>query len=280
MITITVADGAGGLNSDSFIVTVSAVNFRPTLDPMIDLTIVEDASQQTVSLTGISSGSAGENQTLTITALSSDTGLIPNPTVNYTSPGVAGSLVFAPLPDAHGAAVITVTIDDGQTQNNVLTRNFTVTVNSVNDAPTLSPIANVTLVENTAMHNVALSGIGSGAANESQTLTLTAVSSDPALIPNPTVAYFSPNTSGTLTLNPAADSIGTATITVTVNDGDSMNNLVVRTFTVTISGTNNAPTITDLPDRTIPMNGVASSINFVVGDTETPAPGDCPVQSG
>jgi hypothetical protein len=91
------------------------------------------------------------------------------------------------------------------------------------------------------------------------------------LIPNPSVSYFSPNSSGTLILNPAADSIGTATITVTVNDGDSVNNLVVRTFTITISGANNAPTITDVPDRTIPMNGVAGSINFVVGDTETPA---------
>jgi hypothetical protein len=271
VITITVADGTGGVNSDSFIVTVQAVNFRPTLDPMIGLTITEDVGQQTVSLTGISSGSAGENQTLTVTAVSSDTSLIPHPTVNYTSPGNVGTLVFTPVPDEYGAAIITVTVDDGQTQNNLITGSFTVTVNSVNDAPTLSPIANVTLLENTSMHNVALSGIGTGAANENQTLVITAVSSEPALIRHPTVNYFSPNTSGSLSLNPVADSIGTATITVTVNDGGSVNHLVVRTFTVTVTGTNSAPTITDLPDRTIPMNSVAGSINFVVGDAETPA---------
>jgi hypothetical protein len=271
VITVTVADGSGGVNSDSFIVTVQAVNFRPTLDPMIGLTIIEDAGQQTVSLTGISSGSAVENQTLSVTAVSSDPGLIPHPTINYTSPGTSGNLVFTPVPDENGAAVITVTVDDGQAQNNLITRSFTVTVNSVNDAPTLNPIANVTLLENTSVHNVALSGIGAGAANENQNLAITAVSSNPSLIPHPAVNYFSPNTSGSLSLNPVADSIGTATITVTVNDGGSVNYLVVRTFTVTVTGTNSAPTITDLPDRSIPMNSVAGSIHFVVDDAETPA---------
>jgi hypothetical protein len=270
VITVTVADGDGSVNSDSFIVTVSAVNFRPTLDPMVDLTIVEDAGPQTVSLTGISSGSASESQALTITAVSSDPGLIPHPVVNYTSPGATGTLVFSPRPDAFGAAVITVTVDDSQAQNNVMTRSFTVTVNAVNDAPTLNPIANVTLSENTVMHNVALSGITAGAANEGQALALSAVSSDPTLIPHPSVSYFSPNSSGTLTLNPSADSSGTVTITVMVNDGGAVNNLAVRTFTVTLTGTNSAPTITDLPDRSIPMNGVVSPINFVVGDVETP----------
>ncbi len=271
VVTVTVADGTGGVNSDSFIVTVNAVNFRPTLDAMIDLTVIEDAAQQTVALTGISSGSVSENQPLSITAVSSDPTLIPHPSVNYSSPSTTGTLVFTPVPDAHGAAVITVTIDDGQTQNSVLTRSFTVTVNSVNDTPTLNSIANLSLTENTPIHNVPLAGISSGAANEGQTLTITAVSSDPGLIPHPTVSYFSPNTSGSLTLSPVANAIGTATITVNVNDGDSVNNLVVRTFTVTISGADSAPTITDLPDRTIPMNGVAGPINFVVGDAQTPA---------
>ena len=271
VITITVADGTGGVNSDSFIVTVNAVNFPPTLDPLANLTIVEDPGQQIVALSGISSGSASENQTLTVIAVSSDPTLIPNPTVDYTSPSAAGSILFTPVPDANGTATITVTVNDGQAQNNFFTSTFTVTVNPVNDPPTLSPIANVSLAQNVSAHAVALSGISSGAANESQTLTVSAVSSDTSLVPNPTVSYFTPNTSGTLTLNPVADAFGTATITVTVDDGASLNSVVVRTFTVTISDGNSAPSITDVPDWTIPMNGVASPINFVIGDAETPA---------
>jgi len=271
VITVTVADNAGGVNSDSFIVTVNAVNFPPTLHPLVGMTIVEDSGLQTVALTGITSGSAGENQALTVTAVSSDPSLIPNPDVNFTSPGNSGTLVFAPQPDAFGSAVITVTVNDGQAQNNVFSQSFTVTVNPVNDAPTLSPIANVSLLENVSVHTVALSGISSGAVNENQVLAVTAISSDPSLIPHPDVLYFTPNTSGNLSLSPVANASGTATITVTVDDGESLNNVVVRTFTVTVSGANAAPTITDMPDRTIPMNGVASPINFVIGDVETPA---------
>src|SRR2546422_3913799 len=43
--------------------TVNFVNQPPTLDPISDLTINEDASLQTVNLTGISSGPRSEEHT-------------------------------------------------------------------------------------------------------------------------------------------------------------------------------------------------------------------------
>ena len=60
------------------------------------MTINENAGLQTVNLSGISSGAANQVQTLTVTAASSNPGLIPNPTVNYTSPNATGTLSFAP----------------------------------------------------------------------------------------------------------------------------------------------------------------------------------------
>ena len=62
------------------------MNQPPTLNSIGNLTINENAGLQTVNLSGISSGAANENQTLTVTAVSGNTGLIPNPTVNYTTP--------------------------------------------------------------------------------------------------------------------------------------------------------------------------------------------------
>ena len=103
--------------------------------------------------------------------------------------GLAGGASYPP---------ITVTVNDGQSANNTVTRSFVVTVNPVNDPPTLNSLANLSINENAAQQTVNLSGIGSGAANESQTLTVTAVSSDTTLIPTPAVTYSSPAATGSL----------------------------------------------------------------------------------
>ncbi|WP_277034331.1 hypothetical protein, partial [Caballeronia mineralivorans] len=142
-----------------------------------------------------------------MSAVSSNTALIPNPAITYSNPGSTGSLVFTPAPNTSGTAVITVTVmDDGGTANggiNKTTQTFTVTVTPVDQPPTLNPIANpAAILENTTTpQTVNLTGITAGT-GESQNLTVTAVSSNTALIPNPTVIYTSPNTLGTLTYTP------------------------------------------------------------------------------
>jgi len=70
--------------------------------------------------------------------------LIPNPKVNYTSANSTGSLTFTPVANKTGTATVTVTVKDGGTSNNIVTRTFTVTVNAVNQAPTLNAISNLT----------------------------------------------------------------------------------------------------------------------------------------
>ncbi len=263
-ITVTVNDGGASNNivSRSFTVTVNGVNQAPTLDALANVTINENAGLQTVNLSGISSGAANESQTLTVTASSSNTGLIPNPTVNYTSPNAAGSISFTPVALASGIATITVTVNDGGASNNVVSRSFTVTVNSVNQAPTLDALANVTINENAGLQTVNLSGISSGAANESQTLTVTASSSNTGLIPNPAVNYTSPNAAGSISFTPVALASGTATITVTVNDGGASNNVVSRTFVVTVNGVNQAPTLSPPPNLAINENAGLQTVNL------------------
>ena len=96
----------------TFDVTVKPVNDKPTLDLFQDLTILEDAAEQTVNLAGVRAG-GGESQPLKVTATSSDTGLIPHPAVTYTSADATGSLKFTPVADQHGVATITVTVEDG-----------------------------------------------------------------------------------------------------------------------------------------------------------------------
>jgi hypothetical protein len=273
IITVLVNDGHTVSNtfSRTFTVTVNAVNDAPTLGAIANVTEDEDAAAQTVSLSGIGTGSSSETQTLTVTVTSSNPGLIPNPTVSYSSPNAAGSLNFTPVANANGTATITVTVNDGQAANNTAVRTFLVTVNPANDTPTLGAIANRTITENAGLQTVSLSGIGAGAVNESQTLTITATSSDPSLVPNPSVSYSSPSATGSLTFTPVTDANGTATITVMVNDGQAANNTTTRSFTVTITSVNSAPTITAIPNLTIVSDTNSGPLSFTINDVETPA---------
>ncbi len=247
IITVTVNNGGVSNNivTRTFTVTVNPVNQPPTLNPINNLTINENAGLQTVNLSGITSGAANENQKLTVTATSGNTNLIPNPTVNYTSAKTNGSLTFTPAINANGSALITVTVNDGGSSNNIITRTFTVTVNPVNQPPTLNPISNLTLNENAGLQTVNLYGITSGAANENQVLTVTATSGNTNLIPNPTVNYTSANTNGSLTFAPVTNVTGTAVITVTVNDGGVSNNIVTQSFTVNVQTNNDHTSPTD-----------------------------------
>lgn len=102
----------------------------PTLNLIGNQTINATAGAQTVSLTGLSTGSAGGNQVLTVTATSSNTNLVANPVVNYTGGNSAGSLTFGPVAGASGSATITVTVNNG---NNLATRSFVVTVGLVTE---------------------------------------------------------------------------------------------------------------------------------------------------
>ncbi|MGA2787467.1 MAG: Ig-like domain-containing protein [Verrucomicrobiota bacterium] len=263
-ITVTVKDGGTSNNvvTQTFTVTVNAVNQTPTLNSISNLTINENAGLQTVNLSGISSGAANENQTLTVTAVSSNTGLIPNPTVNYTNSNTTGNLTFTPVANGNGTTTITVTVNDGGTSNSNVTQTFTVTVNAVNQAPTLNPVTNLVLDENAGPQIVNLSGISSGAANESQILTVTAASSDTNLVPNPMVNYTNSSSTGSLTFTPATNTTGTATITVNVNDNGASNNIIARTFTVTINATNQSPTLDPIPDVVVNLGVLSQSITL------------------
>ena len=252
----------------AYVVPFPPSNQPPTLNAIANISINENASAQTVNLTGITSGATNESQTLTVTASSSNPALIPTPTVSYTSPNTTGSISFAPLGLGFGSSTITVTVNDGGASNNVVSRSFIVTVTPVNQAPTLNAIANVTVIENSGAQTVNLSGISSGATNEAQTLTVTAVSSNTAVVANPTVTYTSPNATGTLTFTPKANAWGTAAITVTVNDGGASNNIVSRTFNIVVDA---PPTISSISNRTIPEDSTTSAIAFTVGDAESTA---------
>lgn len=241
-LTVTVNDGGptNNLISRAFTVTVMAApaapvaSKLPSLNAIANVTLPQNAAVQTITLTGITPGAMAARQILKVTASSSNPGLVPMPVIRYTSPASTAQLVFKPLMNASGVAVITVTINNGAKSNNIAYQTFKVTV-LPNQPPTLNPIGNVTVARNAVAQTIILTGITSGSTSENQTLTVTASSSCPRLVPTPMIHYSSPASTATLTFRPVPNATGVATITVTINDGANNNNIMRQTFTVTVT---------------------------------------------
>lgn len=134
--------------------------------------------------------------------------------------------------------------------NNYLLTSSTINGFTLNTPPTINPISNPSAIcQNSGLQTVNFSGVGTGSPGETQTLTVTASSSNPSLIPNPTVSYTSPSATGSLSYTPVNGQYGTSVITVTVNDNAANNNTVTTTFTVTVS---QLPTTSNAgPDQSI-----------------------------
>ena len=247
--------------------TGSTSNSLPTLNALANVAVNENAGMQSVNLSGISGGAGNGAQTLTVTAVSGNPGLIPNPTVTYTSPNATGSLYFTPLANSSGTAVITVTVNNGGSSNNVVTQSFTVSVSPVNQAPALDPLNDLTVVQGSSKQTISLTGISSGMTNTTPNVTVSATSSNTKLIPTPTISYTSPNSTGTLSFRPSSSTTGTSVIAVTVNNGQSANNTITRQFTVTVVTTATAAAMpTTLATKAPPISGqFAFTVNGVSG---------------
>jgi len=220
-----------GLSRTSAVVNIF-VNSRPTISAINNQTMNED-SNLVIPFT------IGDLETpvnsLAVSATSFNTALIPNANLVLGGSGANRTLSITPAPNEfssgpYGGAIILLAVTDGHGFTQGTT--FEVTVNPVNDRPTINPIAARTMLQYSGTQVISLSGIGSGAANESQTLTVTASSSNPSVIPNPTVSYTSPQNTGSLTITPSSAETGSAIITVTVQDNGGTANGGVDTYSI------------------------------------------------
>lgn len=133
-----------------------------------------------------------------------------------------------------------------------------------NSPPTLDGLADFGPISSvTPAQVIALSGISPGA-ESAQSVTVTASSSNPAVIASPVVSYTNPAATGTVTLSPGGQE-GTALISVTVDDGQSQDNTVTRTFSVTVS--NPPENLSFEGEGDIPLLGtlVAPTLSFSRG---------------
>jgi VCBS repeat-containing protein len=186
--------------------------------------------------------------------LSASTQLRFVPVADYH--GTPASLTVRAIDDTYGGGFSVGAASQSRFTRDVLTNGGTtafaantntisVTVAAVNDAPSFVMGANPTVSEDSGPQTVTgwATGMSAGPANEAgQTLSFTSSNSNNALFSTqPSV-----DSAGKLSFTPAANANGIATVTVRLTDtGGTANggvNFVEKTFTISVTPVNDAPT--------------------------------------
>jgi len=247
--TYLVNDGVGDSNVATATIGVASVNDVPAFTKGPDVTRGEDAGPQAIAdwATGITAGAANEvAQALTFLVETDNAGLFS------ALPAVAadGTLTFTSAANAHGVANVTVRLmDDGGTANGGVdtsaSQMFSITILSVNDAPTFIKGPNLVVDEDEGpqvFENWA-TAISVGPADEVGQLHFFEVTNDNSALfdAQPTI-----DPAGTLRFAPAPDAFGTATVSVVLRDNGGTGNggsdaSAVQTFTITVAPLNDRP---------------------------------------
>ena len=288
-VTVQIHDNGGVANggvdtsaSQTFTISVTAVNDAPSFVKGADQTVLEDSGAVSVSAwaTSLSKGPINEaGQALNFLVSNNNNALFA------TQPTIAanGTLTFTPAANANGSATVTVQIhDDGGVANGGVdtsaAQTFTINVTTVNDAPSFTKGANQTVLEDSgaAVVSAWATALSKGPTNESgQALNFIVTNSNNALFSSqPTIAA-----DGTLTFIPALHTSGSATVTVQIHDNGGVANggvdtSAAQTFIINVSAINNVPAFTKGGDQaTLEDAGAqvvtpwATAISAGVGDT-------------
>lgn len=260
------------LNSASFddtaavSISVTSINDQPTLNDPANQTVDEDSGPHVVNLSGIGTGAANETQTLVVTATSDNTGLIPNPTVTYTSPNATGSLTYTPAANQGGSATITVTVSDGGSPNPTRTQTFTINVTSGPDAPNAQDdvLPQLPLILREDEGPFVLDVLANDTDADGDALSVISVTQGSA---GGSVAVSGAGPGNAVSYSPTLNFDGTKTFTYTVQD-DSLEALSsVGSVSVTVSPVNDAPSITSSAD-TATNDGVPYQYQVTQSDVD------------
>ena len=235
-----IADDGGSVNSSAtqaLVLAVGAVNGAPNFTlSTTDLTLDEDFGSVQVTVLSSDDGD-GTTQVLTY-SVSVSTAALGVATADIDA--VSGALTITSVPNAFGVVTVTVTVDDGADFDSQSEQSIRLTVNSVNDAPRFTLSTSALIVdEGFVSAQVSVASSDDGDLGVVQSLSYSISATDVGF-----ATLSIDDQSGAVTLSGVAGAFGTAIITVTVDDGDAVNNRFEQTFTLTVNNINDAPTFT------------------------------------
>jgi alpha-tubulin suppressor-like RCC1 family protein/uncharacterized protein YpmS len=228
-----------GISTTEFI---PGMNIEPIIGAIAPQTMNEDTIISSLAITATDAETSVCD--LNIMFHSSDTALVPVDNISYTCSANTYYLSITPINNLTGVCEITITLTDagGLTSSGTLA----LTVTDVNDAPLISTISDQTTIEDLAVGSISLTV--SDLEDSADCMDITITSSDTVLIPNDNITYTCTSNTYWLTITPAADQNGQATITVTVRDSGDLT--ATYSFDLTITAVNDAPVLVNpIPNR-------------------------------
>jgi len=256
--TVYAQDDGGTVNGgddtspiQTFTISVTNINNPPGFTKGSNQIINEDAGAQIVIgwATNITAGSYESAQSLSFDVTNDNNGLfLTQPTVNPTT----GNLTYEPAANTSGITIVSVTLqDNGGTANGgndtSPTKDFTITVNPVNDPPTFTKGVDQSIMENSSPQTVPgwATNISAGLNESGQSIVFHVSNDNNSLF----AAQPSLNSNGDLSYEVKADSSGMTALTVYLSDdggtdNGGINESAHETFTITVNDINDAPSFT------------------------------------
>lgn len=135
-----------------------------------------------------------------------------------------------------------------------------------NSSPTIGSISDRIINEDQSLSGIP---IAVGDVESPNALTVTATSSNTALLPNANITITGTGATRTLSAQPVDNGYGTSTITVTVTDDGNASSSAQ--FLLTVASINDLPAISDISNQTITEDAVGGTgpLSFTIGDVET-----------
>lgn len=134
---------------------------------------------------------------------------------------------------------------------------------ALNAAPSVSTIADQLTSANTSTAAILFTVVDPETSADE--LTITANSSNAAVVPDSNIRIDGNGSDRTITILPGIDAVGTTTITVSVSDGQES---VTRNFLVMVQPPNKNPVLSWIPDQIISAGASEHMIWFMVGDPD------------
>lgn len=254
-ITVTVSDGVDSA-TDTFTLVVAGVNDNPVISDISNQTVNEDSSSQVNFTVADNETAAGS---LTLSASSSNTELLPNSNLVFSGSGASRTLTATPVANASGSATVTVTVQDELFA--AASDSYVLTVTAVNDAPVLAPLSNATVTELSAFARVASVTDPDDANDGSGALTFSLVGAPAGMVISAT---------GAISWTPGENTAGSYPITVRVADGGEDGAAIASTgFTLTVQKLDgDSDTVADYLDN------CPSTVNADQANNDADAQGD------
>jgi hypothetical protein len=228
-VTITVTDGGGAETSTSFDVTVIEGNDSPTITGIEPQTVSEDGVVGPIAFSVSDLETAAGS--LSLAATSSNVSLVPVGRVVFGGSGGNRTVTVTPVSNRSGTARVTITVTDGGGAET--STSFDVTVIEENDPPTISDIGPQIVSKEGVVGPVSFSI--ADVETPVKKLTLSATSSNPALVPIRNVVLQGNGSERTVTVTPVSNRSGVARVTITLSDGDDT--VTSPSFTINVVAT-------------------------------------------